>query len=425
MTTNNGNAHLYRNVLTEDRRPAQTQPEPQKKRGFPWFYVIVFLIVLAVIVVFVLWLRSRSQSQLKSNTTQMAVETVSTISPQKGSTETHLVLPGTVEALTESSVYAQVSGYVKDWKHDIGSTVKQGDLLAEIDTPVTDQQLKQSEESVKQAEANLGLAKVTAARYNALFVSRAVSQQDVDNQNASVKVQEANLSAAQAFEGGIQKTEAFKQVRAPFDGTITARRIDVGDFVSATGQTASTATSGSGPLQTGTPNQELFRIAQTATLRIYINVPEQYAGAIVPGNTALVEFASTPGQKVPGNVVRTAKAIDPSSLTLLTEVDVSNADGKLLSGGYAQVHLDFTDSNPPLTIPGNCLIFRQHGPQVGIVDDSNTVHLQTITIVQDQGTKLEISGGVKESDRVVINPSDSLEDGQKVQVKAPDAPKKQ
>ena len=243
-----------------------------------------------------------------------------------------------------------------------------------------------------------------------------MAQQDVDNQTANVRVQEANLSAALAFEGGIQKTEAFKQVKAPFAGIITARRIDVGDYVSSTGQVATTSTGASGPAQTGTPNQELFRVAQTKTLRVYVNVPENYADEVVPGITATLELASAPNVPVKGKLVRTADAIDPNSLTLLSEVDVDNPDGKLLPGGYAQVHFDIVTTHPPLVIPGNSMIFRTQGPQVGVVDDSNIVHLQNIKIGRDLGTKLEIVEGLKEDDSVIVNPSDSLADGQKVRV---------
>jgi len=334
----------------------------------------------------------------------------------------HLTLPGTVNAQMESSVYAQVSGYVKRWLVDIGGQVKEGQLLAEIDTPVTDQQLKQAGESVKQAQANLDLAQATADRYNKLFATHAVSQQDIDNQNAGVKVQQANLSAAQAFESGIQKTEAFKEVKAPFDGVVTARRVDVGDFVSATGQTAST---GSGPSQNGTPNQEMFRVAQIKVLRVYVNVPETYSDQVVPGITATVTLASSPDKPITGKLARTSNAIDPNSLTLLSEVDVDNADGKLLPGGYAQVHFDIHSNRQSLIIPGNSLIFRQQGPQVGVVDESGIVHLKGIKIGHDQGTKLEVVDGLKPEDSIIVNPSDSLADGQKVKIAPNDADKKQ
>jgi len=418
MTTNNGHASPATRTMT-DTPPARRTPRPPEKKsggGAVWFWLILFLIVLGVVAALVLWRDKSNQSKLNSTTQDMAEPTVLVVHPQKGDPHITITLPGTVNSLIESSVYSQVSGYVKRWYVDIGGQVRSGQLLADIDTPVTDQQLLQAQESVKQAEANLNLAKITANRYNDLFGSHAVSQQDLDNQNANVKVQEANLSAAQAFVGGIQKTEAFKQVRAPFDGVITARRIDIGDYVTATGQT-STTPSGNGPAQTGTPNQELFSVAQTRTLRVYVNVPEYYASETVPGITANLELASDPNTTVTGKLVRTADAIDPSSLTLLTEIDVDNSSGKLLPGGYAQVHFDIVTKHPPLVIPGNSLIFRAAGPQVGVVDDSGVVELRDIKIGRDLGTKLEVVDGINEDDAVIVNPSDSLADKQKVRVK--------
>ena len=398
------------------KRDSTPRYAPPRKSSLGWLWVILGLLVLGVIIVYVMLRRSGEEATVQSNTQQMATPTVLVVKPKMGDPNVHLNLPGTVSALMQSAVYAQVSGYVKDWKFDIGAKVKANDLLAEIDTPVTDQQLKQAAESVKQAQANLDLAKVTAARYDDLLAKNAVSKQDADNFDAQEKVQEANLSAAQAFESGIQKTEAFKQVRAPFDGVITARRIDVGDFVSATGQTATTSSGPTGATQSGTPNQEMFEIAQTKTLRIYVNVPEQYADEIRPGVKANIVLASSPAEPVAGTLVRTADAIDPTSLTLLSEVDVDNADGKLLPGGYAQVHFDIVTPHPPLVIPGNSLIFRQAGPQVGVVGGDGVVHLNKIVIGRDLGTSLEITSGVQPDDQVIVNPSDSLADGQKVNV---------
>jgi RND family efflux transporter MFP subunit len=346
----------------------------------------------------------------------MAVSTVLVVHPERGATDVHLVLPGTVQAEMESSVYAQVSGYIKRWLVDIGAPVKEGELLAEIETPVTDQQLSQAQAAMAQAQANLNLAKTTAARYNDLLKTNAVSEQDVDTQNAGVAVQEANLAAAQANVRALEQTEAFKEVKAPFDGVITARKIDVGDLVTASG--SGTASQGNAPSQNGAPSQELFRVAQTKTLRVYVNIPENYSDEIVPGITATLDLASSPTQKVTGKLVRTSQSIDPTSLTLLAEVDVQNPDGKLLPGGYAQVHFDITTDHPPLVIPGNTLIFRAQGTQVGIVDpNTGKVHLQDIKIGRDFGTKLEVVDGLKETDSVILNPSDSLTDGANVQVK--------
>jgi multidrug efflux pump subunit AcrA (membrane-fusion protein) len=412
--------------MTEPK-PARREvpPRQEKKRSFIWLYALIFLCVLGCIVAYVLIRDSRQQETLKTSTQQMATPTVQVVKPAPGDTQVHLTLPGTVNSLMESAVYAQVSGYIKKWYVDIGGKVTAGQVLADIDTPVTDQSLLQASQSVSLAQANLNLAEATAQRYNALFATHAVSSEDVDTQNANVKVQQATLDGAKAFESGIQKTEAFKQVRAPFDGVVTARRIDVGDFVTATGQTATTS-SGSSPTQTGTPNQALFEVAQTKTLRVYVNVPENFADQIVPGIKATIVLASNPNTPTAGKLVRTADAIDPNSLTLLSEVDVDNTDGKLFPGGYAQVHFDIVTSHPPLVIPGNALIFRSQGPQVGVVDDQSTVHLKDIKIGRDLGTKLEIIEGLDENDQVIVNPSDSLSDGQKVHVDTskPDQDKK-
>ena len=400
-----------------DKKPiVRPAPLKKRKRSFFWLYALLFLLVLGGAAFYVFFQRGHAQTALENATRQMAVSTVLVVHPERGSTDVHLVLPGTVQAEMESSVYAQVSGYIKRWLVDIGAPVKAGELLAEIETPVTDQQLMQAQAAMAQAQANLTLAKTTAARYNDLLKTNAVSKEDVDTQNAGVAVQEANIAAAQANVRALEQTEAFKEVKAPFDGMITARKIDVGDLVTASG--SGTSAQGNAPSQSATPSQELFRVAQTKTLRIYVNIPENYSDEIVPGITAALDLASSPNQKVTGKLVRTSQSIDPNSLTLLAEVDVPNPDGKLLPGGYAQVHFDITTDHPPLVIPGNSLIFRAQGTQVGIVDaDTGTVHLQDIKIGRDFGTKLEVIDGLKEDEFVILNPADSLTDGAKVQVK--------
>lgn len=402
--------------MVQKKPIARPAPMKKRKRSFFGLYALLFLLALGGAAAFVFFKRGEAQTNLESATKEMAVSTVLVVHPERGATDVHLVLPGTVQAEMESSVYAQVSGYIKRWLVDIGAPVKEGELLAEIETPVTDQQLSQAQAAMAQAQANLNLAKTTAARYNDLLKTNAVSEQDVDTQNAGVAVQEANLAAAQANVRALEQTEAFKEVKAPFDGVITARKIDVGDLVTASG--SGTASQGNAPSQNGAPSQELFRVAQTKTLRVYVNIPENYSDEIVPGITATLDLASSPTQKVTGKLVRTSQSIDPTSLTLLAEVDVQNPDGKLLPGGYAQVHFDITTDHPPLVIPGNTLIFRAQGTQVGIVDpNTGKVHLQDIKIGRDFGTKLEVVDGLKETDSVILNPSDSLTDGANVQVK--------
>jgi len=424
-TTNNGNPVTLR--TSGSRTPAPRDPwEPEPRRGGVsiWLYLILFLLVLGGIFAFVTFRKSQQSAELQKQTQQMAVPTVLVVHPEAGSGEVHLVLPGAVQAYIQSSVYAQISGYIKRWLVDIGAPVKQGQLMAEIEAPVIEQNLLQVQANLGQAQANLALAKTTAARYNDLLASHAVSQQDVDNQNANVQVMQANVAAAQAGVSSIQHQLAFKEVTAPFTGVVTARRVDVGDLVTAGGGTSSaggTSVAGTTPASGG--STELFEVAQTNILRVYVTVPEHYSSEVVPGVKATINLAANPNQAVPGTLVRTAKAIDPSSLTLLVEVDIDNADGKLFPGGYAQVHFDLHEDHPPLLIPGNALIFRAQGTQVGVVGPDNTVTVKDIKVGRDFGTKLEVLDGISADDQVIVNPSDSLTNGQQVQVKQQDAPK--
>jgi multidrug efflux pump subunit AcrA (membrane-fusion protein) len=430
-TLNNGSPFVIRRPVTrapqgapaDPRTPPPRQDEPPRRRSFFWLYVVLLVVVLAVVFTVMLLRKNQQSAQLDRDTQKMAIPTVLVVHPEAGSGDVHLVLPGAVQAYMQSSVYAQISGYIKRWLVDIGAPVKQGQLMAEIEAPVIEQNLLQVQSNLGQAQANLALAKTTAARYNDLLASHAVSQQDVDNQNANVQVMEANVAAAQAGVSSIQHQLAFKQVTAPFTGVVTARRVDVGDLVTAGGGTSSaggTAVAGTTPASGG--STELFQVAQTDILRVYVNVPEHYSAEVVPGVKATINLASNPNQTVPGTLVRTADAIDPSSLTLLVEVDVDNADGKLFPGGYAQVHFDLHESHPPLLIPGNALIFRAQGTQVGVVGADNTVTIKDIKIGRDFGTKLEVLDGISAGDEVIVNPSDSLSNGQQVQVKQQGAP---
>jgi multidrug efflux pump subunit AcrA (membrane-fusion protein) len=405
-----------------DPRAPQRQPK-KRSSHLLWIWAIILVIVLGCVFAFMMVRKNHQAAELNQATQQMAVPTVLVVHPEPGSGEIHLNLPGTVQAYMESSVYAQISGYIKRWLVDIGAPVKEGQLMAEIEAPVIEQQLQQAQGSLGQAQANLALAKVTAARYNDLLVKHAVAQQDADNQNANVAVQQANVVAAQAYVSSIQHALAFKQVVAPFDGVVTARRVDVGDLVTAGGGTSSssgTAVAGTTPQSGGFT--ELFSVAQVQVLRVYVTVPDQYSEEVVPGVTANITLASNPNKSVPGTLIRTSKSIDSSSLTLLAEVDINNAAGDLLPGGYAQVHFDLKEPNPPMLIPGNALIFRAQGPQVGVVGSDNTVQLKDIKIGRDFGTKLEVVDGLQASDSVIVNPSDSLTNGLKVQVKQEDKP---
>ena len=383
---------------TPDLRRA---PVKKKDGGWLWVVLIVAAVVLAIVLIFVFIRREHAKTELKNNTQQMAVPTVLVVHPEKGSQTVKLVLPATVQAYIQSTVYAQVTGYLKRWLVDIGTPVKKGELLAEIETPELDQQLRGAQDTQAQNQASVDLAQVTANRYNILLKTNAVSQQDADQYNGNLAVAQASFNASKANVERIQRTEAFKEVFAPFDGILTARQVDVGDLVNA---------------GTGSASQALFQIAQTNTLRVYAQVPEVYSEEMIFGLPAKIEMAANPGQTVTGTLVRTSKAIDPTSLTLLVEVDVDNRDGKLFPGGYAQVRFDLMLPHPPLVLPGNTLIFRAQGTQVGVVGSDNVVHLKDIKIGRDFGTKIEVERGVGPEDQVVLNPSDSLGDGQKVRI---------
>jgi RND family efflux transporter MFP subunit len=390
--------------MVEPGNPRFRTPQrpPEKKRSWIWLWFFLFLAFVAAAAVFVFFRHQQAAATLKDNTQKMALPTVLIVHPEKGAPDVHLVLPGTVQAYIQSTVYAQVTGYLKRWLVDIGSPVTQGQLLAEIETPALDQQLRAAQAAQLQNEASVGIAQATANRYNALLKTAAVSQQDVDQNNANLAGAQANLSGAKANVSQLEKTEAFKEVYAPFDGILTTRKVDVGDLINA---------------GTGSTSQALFTIAQTNTLRVYVQVPEMYSEETVPGLTPKLEMASNPGEPVTGTLVRTSKSIDPASLTLLVEVDVDNPGGKLFPGGYAQVRFDLTLPKPPLVLPGNTLIFRSQGTQVGVVGSDNIVHLKDIKIGRDFGTKIEVESGIEANENVILNPSDSLTDGEKVQMK--------
>jgi len=373
---------------------------PQKSRIF----VIFFSIVIALVVVgaFTLIQRRSQYQALAKETEALAIPTVSVThaAPAKGQED--LVLPGTMQAYVESPIYARTSGYVKKWYHDIGTRVAQGDLLADIDTPEVDQQLSQAKADLATAQANANLSKITAARYQELIKTDGVSKQEVDNAVGDLAAKDATVNSAQANVRRLEELEGFKHVVAPFSGVVTRRQTDIGQLVNA---------------GNGGSSQELFTLAQTNPLRVYVNVPEAYAPSIHPGVPAYLELTQYPGRKFEGKVVRTSQAIDLSTRTLLTEVDVPNRAGELLPGGYAQVHLDVQVSAERVQVPVNALLFRAEGLRAVVVDSDHKIHLQPLIIGRDYGTSLEVLQGITSADWIVLNPADSLDDGQKVSVK--------
>ena len=332
-----------------------------------------------------------------------------------------LTLPGTIQPLHESAIYARVTGYVKEWHADIGRVVRAGDVLAEIDAPELDQEVEQAQQLLAQTRASLGLAKADLARWKSLAADSAVSREELDQKNAAYEAALANSGAAEANVRRLTETRRFTRVTAPFNGVITARNVDLGSLITAGGSTSASNPAAGGGAQAGS----LFRIAQTDTVRTYIAVPQADALAMTAGMSADVTVQEIPNRAFRGRVVRTSQALDPASRTLLTEVDITNPGMTLLSGMYAQVHVHLEHRAPALIVPSTALIVRASGTQVAVLDATQpgqpaTAHFVPVTVGRDFGGTVEIQSGVKAGDGVVANPSADLVDGMKVRI-APSA----
>lgn len=372
---------------------------PHKKRSFQRKVIALFA-VIAVIGGAGIFLRMHAASALERETAENALVPVSVITPTKLAAEEEIVLPGNVQAWHEATIYARTNGYVKRWLTPMGTKVKEGDLLAEIETPEIDAQLRQAEADLKTAEANNTLAQLTAERWKALLKTDSVSKQEAAEKQGDAAAKAALLAAARASRDHLRELASFKSVTAPFDGTIVSRTTDIGMLVNA----------GS------TTQQPLFRIVQADKLRIYVRVPQLYAARISPQVKAELHFIDRPGRVFQGDFVKTAEALDPSSRTLLTEFSVENKDNTLLAGGYAEVHMKLPTAETTLRLPVNALIFRAGGLQVATVDAQNRVRLRSVTMGRDMGNEVEISAGIDAQERVVVNPPDSLTEGQEVRV---------
>lgn len=376
------------------------ETQPKGTRLFPFFFGMI--VILVIVGAFVL-IQRRSQFQtLAKETETLAIPTVAVFHPTPGPPQEDLVLPGTMQAYVESPIYARTSGYLKKWYRDIGSRVRSGEPLADIDTPEVDQQLIQAKADLATAQANANLSKITADRYDGLLKTDSVSKQEADNASGDLAAKEAIVASSQANVHRLEELESFKHIYAPFSGVITRRNVDIGTLINA---------------GNGGASQQLFFLAQTDPIRVYVNVPEAYAPAIHTGLPAFLELAQYPGRKFEGKVVRTAEAIDLATRTLLTEVDIPNNKGELLPGGYAQVHLNVKADGDRLQVPVNALLFRSEGLRAVKIDADHKVRLQALTIGRDYGTALEVLQGLHADDWIVLNPADSLEEGQSVNVK--------
>jgi RND family efflux transporter MFP subunit len=374
-------------------------PDPSKRASGVW--IIVALLIIAAIVVAGVLPRLKARAALRSETRDLAIPTVNVMHPKLGAPQTEIILPGNIQAFTDSPIYARTNGYLKKWYVDIGGRVKQGQLLADIETPEVDQSLDQARADLNTAQANYQLSEITAKRYEDLLKTDSVSKQDVDNAHGDFEAKKATVDSAAANLKRLEELQSFEKIYAPFDGVITARNTDVGHLINS---------------GAGSPGAELFHIAAIRTLRVYVNVPQQYSQASKPGILANLTLQEFPGRKFPGKLVRTADAIDLASRTLLVEIDVDNTSGELLPGAYTEVHLAVPSGVPALILPVSTLIFRGDSLQVGILENGSVAELQTVTLGHDLGNTVEIVSGLKPEDSVITNPPDSLVSGETVRV---------
>ena len=370
------------------------------QRGAALRSLLVLLAVAALTVAWGIFGRMQARAELQRQAVDAATPTVAITVAAAGDPADELSLPGAVEAYTSAPIYARISGYLKRWYVDIGAPVKSGQLLAEIEAPEVEQQLHQAQADVETAAANAQLAEATAKRYRELFAEHWVTQQDLDDRNGAAAAAKATLASAQAKVAQLRAQTSFMRVVAPFDGVVTARKTDIGALIDAGSATGA----------------ELFEVADTRKLRVYVDIPQAYAAAARPGLHADVVLAELPGQAVPATLVRNASALDPATRTLRTEFQIDNAKGELMPGGYAEVRMHLAARGDSLRLPANTLLFRSEGMTVAVVDNDGKAQLRKVELGRDFGAQVEVLSGVRPGDRVIINPPDSLLSGTPVRI---------
>lgn len=363
---------------------------------------LIFAIVLLIAIGYGIYARHRHDARLEEKTAEEAIPTVNVMHPVAGSKTQDLVLPGNVQAFTETPIYSRTNGYLRKWYFDIGSRVRRGQLLAVIETPEIDQQLMQSKSELNRMEANADLAKTTSDRWQNLLAKHAVSQQEADQARSNYIAAQAAVDASRAEVRRLEELQGYERIIAPFDGIVTARNTDIGDLINA----------GSGSANP----RELFHLAATEKMRVYVAVPELYADRIRNGGTAIITQDSNPNQKLEGTIVRNANAIDRVSRTLNVEVDVDNKNGALMPGAYVFAHFQLPGGANTFTVPANTLLLRGEGPRVAVVRN-NRVHLTPIQIGHDYGDSVEVISGLTAEDSIILDPADSLMDGAEVNAK--------
>lgn len=369
--------------------------------------VLIVLLLLAAGAARTVFVRIANGKALEEGRQEHAVQYVRVARAHVPKTGQTLVLPGTLQGAVETPINARASGYVARWTKDIGSRVEKGEVLAEIETPEIDQQLSQAIAAEQQAQSTLDLARSTVKRWEALRQKDVVSQQDLDERRGALAASTANLAAAHANVQRLRQTEAFKRVVAPFSGVITRRNVSVGDLIDA---------------GAGGGTRSLFQLAQTDPLRLYINVPQAYSQAVKAGQKVVVTQAELRGRQFEGVVARTSGAIDPVTRMMQVEVSLPNKDGVLMPGAYVQAALPL-QATRALTVPGNVLLFRPEGTRIAVVEGEGVVRLKPVTVGRNLGQNVEILDGIDDDDRMVLNPADSLNDGDRVTVAPEAAPK--
>jgi RND family efflux transporter MFP subunit len=383
-------------------RPVAPKGSPSGRPSNHWWVAVLAFVAIVALVISGILPRIQARNTLAKETKEMAIPTVTVVHPQRSAPSSELVLPANVQAYIDAPIYARTNGYLKKWYADIGARVKAGQLLAEIETPEVDQQLRQARADLATAEANRSLAQITADRYAGLLKSDSVSKQDTDNAQANYAAQKATVQSMEANVKRLEQLVSFEKIYAPFAGVITARNTDIGALID----------SGS----SGGARTELFHIAQPDRLRVYVNVPQVYSQAAKPGLTADLALSEFPGRRFSGTLVRTANAIDQNTRTLLVEIAVNNPTGTLLSGAYAEVHLKLPGAASSFTLPVTTLLFRSEGLRVVNVKDGQHADLIPITIGRDYGSSVEVVAGLTGDESVITNPPDSIVSGEEVRV---------
>ena len=382
--------------------PTGFELRPEMSRGKAVLLAAAAFAGIALLIYSGIHSRAAAESRLTKRTEEAAISTVAVVFPQVGAPTQEIVLPGNTQAFSDAPIYARTSGYLKRWYFDIGAHVQKGQLLAEIETPEVDQQLQQAQAELDTAQANLNIAKITAARWQDLVSTGSVSQQETDQAVSNLSAVKAAAESSAANMRRLEQLQSFEKIYAPFDGIITARNTDIGALIDA---------------GASTQPRELFHIAAIQKLRLYVSVPEVYSRAARSGAPATLTLDEFPGQTFHGILVRNANSIDIASRTLLVEVDVDNPTGQLLPGAYVFVHLKLPDETHSVSIPSNTLIFRKEGLQIGLVRNGKA-ELVPVKISRDYGNSVEIVSGLQPTDAVIVDPSDSLVAGMPVRLRS-------